>query len=97
MLLLVLEPQAMESDKNYLQTKVTRSAFPLEEPSHWKGSHQHVPAPFFRACPEAGARWLQVREEETEARGTWPSTGLRSQGRMLLFRCIFFFLLNKIT
>lgn len=41
----VLWPQAMESDKNYLQTSVTKSPFPLKGPVIWKCLAKPVLAP----------------------------------------------------
>lgn len=89
--LLVLKPQAMESDKNHLQTNVSKSPFPLEGPSHWKGSHQHVLAPFFRACPEASECWLQVREVETGPGGPGSAETLEAGITYYFLDFLFFF------
>lgn len=86
----ILRPQAMESDKNYIQTGVTKSPFPLKGPNNLKVSCQACSCSILQSLPQGRCMSAPVREEETESLGAWPRTGLRSQGLTLPFR--FFFL-----
>lgn len=71
LLLLVLRPQAMESDKNYLQTGVTKSPFPLEEPSNMKVSCQACSCSIFQSLPWGRCLWAT-----SQRGGNWVSRGL---------------------
>lgn len=81
----VLRPQAMESDKNYIHAGVTKSPFPLKGPSNLKVSCQACSRSILQSLP-----WGRCLSAPSQRRGNWVPeglrTGLRSQGLMLPFR-----------
>lgn len=87
--MLLLSPQATESDKNYLQTAVTKSPFPLKGPSNLKVPGKACCASILQSLPRGRPVSTPTQREETESPGTCGEqaleTGPRATLRFLLF------------